>query len=233
MTLANRKVLNAAIGSMTALVAVIVACLLIAGDDTRALQPREPTQTPRIPAPATSEVVLPPAKSAASRPVSEADHQELLKKVERLEALIAESAGLASPSKIDERIDDQNGAESLSLEEQEQRVLSQFRAQVETLETVLHSEFVDEEWAKPAMIALSDAFEEQADEGIEMLEVDCRGTLCRLSLAFDPERAEESFKNLQRILPWEGEVFFHLADVDSGEAVVYFARENQQLPRAE
>lgn len=110
-------------------------------------------------------------------------------------------------------------------------MMAQIRAQVSNLETTLQTELVDKDWARPAADALRQAFEAEAAEGVELLEADCRSSMCRLTLAFDPARAEETFRNLQRMIPWEGEAFFQIEDLDSGEAILYIAREEYPLPR--
>lgn len=232
MKLMNRKVLNATVGSTTALATVIVACLMSLGDGALQIQPRVLSEEPLNPSRSVLEVRAPSEKSGDFRAVSKADHEELLRKIERLESLVADSTRRDVTPEVGDPNARPEENEALSPEAEEERALAQLRAQVETLGTALHAEFVDGDWAKPAMIALSEAFEAETAEGIEMLEVDCRGSMCRVALAFDPALAEESFRKIQASVPWEGEVFFHIEDVDSGEAVVYIAREDQRLPRA-
>ncbi len=230
----RRNVLSATIGSAGVLAVVI--SVMAMGPDTG--EPQSPAAAAISPGAEQPPVVHQgPASSdtgdrSAELARMEEAQAELMRKVERLEALLAD-AGRGAVSRDDEQplADPEESEIDESPEAQEERMVARIREQVELLETMLGRELVDKEWAKPAMIALRDAFETETAEGIDLLEADCRGSMCRIRLAFDPSRAEESFGRLQAIVPWGGEAFFQIDDVGAGEAVLYLAREGHQLPR--
>lgn len=233
MKTSSRKVLSAAIGSAGVLALVISA--MAVGPDTR--EPRSAAAaaiSPISDQPVVRQSSASSVKSDGSAELArmEAAQAELMRKVERLEALLADSRRDEVPREDEQPAagPDESRIEE-SPEAQEERVSAQIREQIEFLETSLGRELADKEWAKPAMIALGDAFETEAAEGIDLLEADCRSSMCRIRLAFDPSIAEESFGRLQSIVPWSSEGFFHIDDVDSGEAVLYLSREDHQLPR--
>jgi len=52
-----------------------------------------------------------------------------------------------------------------------------------------------------------------------------------MEIAFQPGEHENNFRHLQELVPWSGEMFFQVDDINAGEAVIYIARENHSLPR--
>lgn len=235
MKITNRKVLIAAVGSAGVLAMLITMALMAAsGDDSEtpavAEEPRAVTRTPL-----SAERLTAPGKVEESVQVAKMERAqaELLEKVERLESMLAGAEGGRLSRDVDDLEGnlDEGGVEE-SPEAREERAMAAISAQIDLLETTLDTELEDEEWADAAVTALRDAFEGEIADGIQLLEADCRSSMCRLTLAFDAGLAEEGFRKLQSIAPWAGETFFQVNDVTSGEAVVYIAREDHRLPRA-
>ena len=233
MKTSSRKVLSAAIGSAGVL-ALVISVMAVGRDIAEPQSAPAAALSPIAEQPVVRQSSASSVKGDRSAELArmEEAQAELTRKVERLEALLADSRR-EEISREDEQ--PAAGPEESRIEEspeaREERVRAQIREQVELLETTLGRELDDKEWAKPAMISLGEAFETEAAEGIDLLEADCRSSMCRIRLAFDPSRAEESFGRLQTIVPWSGEAFLQIDDMDSGEAVLYLAREDHQLPR--
>lgn len=239
MNTINKRILNAALGSVGVSAVVIALLFLAVEDDARPLAPTSVVEKagaarPAAPLPAERR----PAVDGRSERSAELANMEraqrgLLQKIERLESLIAEAGGdeeSVEADELDSDVDKRGVPESPEAEEE--RMLAQIREQVHMLDTTLYAEVVDRKWAEPATIALREALEKELADTIDVLEADCRSTMCRLSLAVDPASLEESFRKLQEVIPWNGESFFQMDDVDSGEAVLYIAREDLSLPRA-
>lgn len=125
---------------------------------------------------------------------------------------------------------DQDSAEETS-EMEEEKIMSQIKAQVDMMEETLQYEPVDAEWSDSVRIALYKSVQENTTGNFEILNADCRSTLCRVDLTFDTALPEDSFRELQDLIPWNGEAFFQVDDTDSGQAVLYIAREGYSLPQ--
>jgi hypothetical protein len=118
-----------------------------------------------------------------------------------------------------------------SPEAQEERVNAGLMAQTALLEGTLESEAPDPGWSSEAASALKEKARQHPDIHVEILDVTCRSSLCRMEIAFQPGEHENSLLYLPELVPWSGEMFFRVEDVGTGEAVVFIARENHSLPR--
>ena len=67
-------------------------------------------------------------------------------------------------------------------------------------------------------------------EGVAIIEADCKSSFCRVHLTLGPGSAEQSLKQLENFIPWNGEAFFLVDELDAGEATVYVVREDHTLP---
>ena len=117
-------------------------------------------------------------------------------------------------------------------EEEHERADAQAQAQIEVLEGTVRAEQPDPQWAPTAQAALYQAFQGEATKGLQLVDAKCGATLCRVDLASNGAGSPEaSFRNLVHLAPWPGQGFFRI-DGESGEAVVYLAREGHALPQA-
>jgi hypothetical protein len=116
-------------------------------------------------------------------------------------------------------------------EAEEERLNAELVAQMDLLDHTLEGEALDYEWSNEAITALQVSTTQYQDTLIEMIDVDCGSTLCRVMINFTPGEHENSLRHFQNALPWEGEMFFEVQDINIGEAVIYVSRENHSLPR--
>lgn len=117
--------------------------------------------------------------------------------------------------------------------EEETKIATQaVQEEVELINNTLDLEAVDTAWAEDAHVALTEALQNnERMAGVQLDTVECKSTLCRLSLSFDDQLSlDNGFRTMPSIIPWEGQAFFQVDDVESGEAIVYLAREGHELP---
>jgi hypothetical protein len=118
-----------------------------------------------------------------------------------------------------------------SPEAEEERLITELVAHKDLLDHTLEGEAWDYEWSNEAITALQVSKTQYQDTSIEMIDVDCGSTLCRVMLNFTPGEHENSIRHFQNALPWAGEMFFQVEDINTGEAVIYISRENHSLPK--
>ena len=107
--------------------------------------------------------------------------------------------------------------------------------QLEALDRLVDREIVDGSWAHDAETSLRTALSSDEFEGMDVADVRCASTACRIEFAFDGGQTEENGNTLKRAmfdLPWSSPGFFHLPG-DQPIALMYVAREGHDLPRAE
>ena len=156
----------------------------------------------------------------------------LTEKLDRLESRLSRTS-VDSEQTIDhtEQVGDEFADDIDSLEAAEEEAVIQIQEQVELMNATLDVEDADPEWAEAAVTDLFDAFRADSTGIVELVDAECRSTFCRFELVFDYEEPEESFRHLQGLIPWDGEAFFQVEDIATGEAVVFLAREEFSLPR--
>ena len=112
---------------------------------------------------------------------------------------------------------------------------ARMRAQAELIEDIMQSEYTDPEWANSAEIALDETFLDDKFSEFQVIGSECSGTLCRVRFYLDNvELAQGGIEKLARVvpaLPWVGESWLKVENTESGEAVLYLAREGYSLPR--
>ena len=121
--------------------------------------------------------------------------------------------------------------EEETFEKNEDATLAQYQAQAKLLENSLFSESPDADWSDLAETDLFNAVNHETVEEFELIAAECRNTLCRLDLEFNNGRFEDGMMHLKGVLPWNGEAFLQVEDVNSGYATLYIAREEFSLPR--
>jgi hypothetical protein len=123
-------------------------------------------------------------------------------------------------------------APDLSPEEEIEMADAQMQTHVELIEETIFIEETDPEWSYEAELALDEAYRNEDMERVELANIECRSTLCRIELLFDETSSpEEVFRNFPHITPWEGEGFIKINDGENAQAVVYLAREGYSLPQ--
>lgn len=119
---------------------------------------------------------------------------------------------------------------SLTSEQERERAAAHDRAELTLMEGTLHAETPDPTWASTARLALQTTFQHEALPGIQMLNAECRRTLCRMELSLDGSTAQNSYRNLPNLAPWSAPSFIQI-DTETGSAVMYLAREEHSLPQ--
>jgi hypothetical protein len=148
----------------------------------------------------------------------------------QIDALAATSPNTQNRTQVHDS--EKSAASETDVENQEEENLSAIYEQVDLFENTMASEPGDLQWSNDAMTSIREAMNNSQEElHMELLEVDCRSTLCRMSFSLDSRSPENGFRYLQDNIPWDGEMFFQVDDMDLGEAIVYIARKDHQLPR--
>ena len=161
-------------------------------------------------------------------------HLELSKKIAALESTLAKVRTSDRSTSNDDAISQED--EDITFEDPElaeAEAEAQVQDQISYVEDVLHSEHVDTEWSDSAVTALYDAVQNDPSEQFTVIDADCRSTLCHVRLVLKSGLPDEGFRQLQEILPWNGESFFYMDDLESDEVAVYIAREEHSLPHLE
>jgi hypothetical protein len=124
------------------------------------------------------------------------------------------------------------GAEAVPLtpEQEHERAAARDQAELTLMEGTLHAEKHDPAWGSTAQHALHETFQKQAIPGVQMVDAECRSTLCRMELALDDSTAQDSYRNLLNLAPWSGPSLIQI-DTETGAAVMYLAREEHTLPQ--
>jgi hypothetical protein len=156
------------------------------------------------------------------------EQAKLLKEFDKLQSNLQELQDKSMLSS-DVGSDPDNATESPEAEEE--RINTELIAQLNLLDETLERETVDSEWSSEAAIALQASANQDRETSMEVIDVNCASSLCRMMITFTPGEHDNSFRHIQDILPWSGEMFFQVEDVSVGEAVVYIGRENYPLPR--
>jgi len=120
----------------------------------------------------------------------------------------------------------------LTPEEELQQVEAQSWVQVELFEGAIRAEAADPQWTSGAESALREVFLNHEITGLQLVDAQCRTTLCRLTLAHDSGVSpEEGFRTLLHHAPWQGQGFVQIGYGESTDVFVYLAREGYELPQ--
>ena len=160
------------------------------------------------------------------------EQAQLSAKVAKLESALAKvQAGQTQMNDSDDSMNADGDTLFQTPEEHEEQVELELQAQIDLFQEALKAETEDTEWSSSAVTALYDSVQEIESEGVAIIEADCKSSFCRVHLTLGPGSAEQSLKELENFVPWNGEAFFLVDDLDAGEATVYIAREDHTLPR--
>lgn len=125
--------------------------------------------------------------------------------------------------------------ETLTPEEEDRRAETQSQEQVALLEETIFSEETDPEWTGEAEQALRETFQKDEANGLELVDAECRTTLCRMEMHLDSSTMspEDAFRGLSHLTPWQGQGFVKIDDAVEGshKIVIYLSREGYNLPQ--
>jgi hypothetical protein len=214
-----------------------------------------------IPTPSVADPIAIPAASTTANTVAapRGEHEPLEASMADIEHGIEELQGkkASSQAPLALRDQDQDAAvshnpeaatsptqdhdipeESVPIEEEVMQADAQVQAQAGLVENTFSAEMSDPEWAGAAEVALQELFQSEDVIAIALVEAECRTTMCRLELAANNAPAggpgfEEAFRALIHLLPWPGEGFSRIDNLDSESptAVLYLTREGHFLPQ--
>jgi len=123
-------------------------------------------------------------------------------------------------------------ASELTPEDEIEQADEKMWAQADVIEDAIQMEDTDPEWSRAATNELDNAYRSEAMVGAELVSAECRTTLCRMELVLNGSKpAEETFRSLIDLAPWEGQGFVQMDDGEYAQAIVYFSREGYTLPQ--
>ena len=108
--------------------------------------------------------------------------------------------------------------------------LSQTSEETESIQERHQSESIDELWSQSAVQTFHHTIKYSPIDGVELLDVDCRSTMCRADFALDDQSLDVDALALQESIPWDSDMVIQIEDVHSGEFVVFLAREGYSIP---
>lgn len=162
------------------------------------------------------------------------NHSNLSRNIDYLQSKIddLEARVLNQNTSSENQGADDNANSETDIETEEEKNLTRLYEQMDLFENTLAVEPKDSEWSDNAIDSLSQAISSLQDEiDIELTDIDCRTTMCRVDFFLNSQMLEDGFTQFQDIVPWNGEMFMQVDDISSGETIIYIAREDQQLPR--
>jgi len=113
--------------------------------------------------------------------------------------------------------------------EMQQRLEQEANQSFITVDNSLLSETIDSEWSSYAISEITTKFEATELSNIEIVELDCRTTLCKMNINIaSPDSQMDTFDKLNESLPWDGETLIQI-NADGSNAVIYLSRENHRL----
>jgi hypothetical protein len=153
-----------------------------------------------------------------------------LSQVDQDQASIDRELDQIAEARREQTVSKDTDAPPLTPEEEDRRAQAQIQAQIELIENARRAEPPDPQWASTAQVALHEAFQSKAVTGMQVGETDCRTTLCRAELLLDSSTSPQVIsRELVHLAPWSGQSFIHL-NIETGEGVIYLAREGHSLP---
>lgn len=142
----------------------------------------------------------------------------------------------ASPTAMPTR-DAEAAADPRARQEAARQAEAQAQAQVARIEETLATEEADASWAPAAESSLAEVFQHEELQGLQLVSVECRSTLCRIDIAAnvsvaDGSSFDEDLRKLLLFTPWSGQGFGRVdPDGPSPTAVFFLAREGHALPQ--
>jgi len=239
----SKRILGAS-GILIGIVAVLIAIFIIKGNDVfiqkssitplSSESPRAPIE-PQKKSENSGTGMTPSNKWAVETSNPKQSQSWLSRKIRALEAALNELKANQNqkPSDAGSDLNGPVDREKAAIETPEmvrEKARLQIKAQLDFMQEKLQSEPVDVKWAGSAAAALSKSIKKNPKGDFAIIKTDFRSTFGRVDLAFDPALGKNSFRKLTDLIPWNAEVYFH-ADIKSGKAAAYIARQDHSLPR--
>lgn len=116
---------------------------------------------------------------------------------------------------------------------QQQKAHSEY--QLESLETAVLTEAIDNQWSQQAVSHIEEAVQNVLPEDIELAQLDCQTTLCKVELSH--QQAEDIGEHVDQLLfqlGWQTTSYMQTSDEQDGStySVIYLSREGYELPGA-
>ncbi len=118
----------------------------------------------------------------------------------------------------------------------EQERVQRREARVMDLDTSLNSESIDETWQASAQMKINEVIDGTQLAGTDLVDLDCRDTLCKLEVSHHDETALEEFEeNFAHQLAWNTSRFSTTEQGADGRVyhTIYLSREGHALPSPE
>ncbi|MEW6382250.1 MAG: hypothetical protein AB1611_22020 [bacterium] len=183
----------------------------------------------------SSQSTIPSGRQAIDKQFTETSNlqqtqSDLSKKLEALESVVSDLKANQQQSAAVNKSDEDKDDVVLTPEQEDAKVAAETQAIIDMMEEKLQAEPVDSEWSDWAEKELSKK-ERDSNKDFKVVNLDCHSTFCRVDLEFNVDlNKEEELGKLQDIIPWNGELFIHVDDVDNGQAIIYVSREGHSLP---
>lgn len=137
-------------------------------------------------------------------------------------------AGSGGKEAADARAKDK--APPVPSEEDQAAVEAEMQAYLQALDKKARLEKLDGAWANAAEKKIKDTVFANKVPGLNLVGAKCRSSMCRIELVRDASMpAEQGMRALRLLSPWNAPSSAYVAD--SGEVVVYLAREGHELPQ--
>ena len=183
------------------------------------------TKTKEIPKLSASEDKMPTEKTSQDTTPS----PELIRIKKELAQLRNEMAALASLKKD---TDINQVQEVLREEKTPEQVEEAMQGMQATFEQQLQIESVDTEWASETIASVQESFSNEELSGIDLVDVSCGSTLCKVNLEIAPDLPmEESLQLLSTHRSWDGATFVSVDE--NGQPKLFFARSGYELPQGD
>lgn len=123
----------------------------------------------------------------------------------------------------------------------EEEINKKIDVQYEQVRNKILNEDIDEAWSASAQVQLSSMFGGEELSGIELVEVECRSTMCKMDISItnetqnsndsenmDLSESTSTVDKLVQITPWRGDTLMEI-NPEGTIAVIYYSREGHQL----
>jgi hypothetical protein len=116
----------------------------------------------------------------------------------------------------------------LTAEEKDRHMLEFNQARLALCEEAFHEEDAAPGWSESAAQKLREVYTNSEFKALRV-GVECRATLCRVDLSYDPEVAADAVHGATYASAWSGRRFSRV-DLEKSEATIYVAREGYDIP---
>ena len=115
------------------------------------------------------------------------------------------------------------------VESVEEQAKVQLETDLQTLDDLLLSEKVNEDWSNSINLVIDEALSQPKMEGMELVDKHCGSTLCRIEFTFDKATVDfESIDEMLSLTANKGEGFTNINE-ETSNVIMYFAKEDYSL----